>query len=260
MSKWRPTDLDCLYVIPDVHGMYDQLQLILRRILPLRKSDGGKDRLVMLGDYIDRRTESHKVLDLLIEVQQKYKDQVIFLSGNHEIMLLEGIEPGLDSHKYRFWMNNGGEATLRGYIQRAQEDIDNPFTLMRPRIPYFIPNEHIKFMQNLRPFWEFENWIFVHAGCDPYSPLDKQDKRVLTFDRTLFEVIGERFEDKPLPWEKVIVTGHNGMRGFDPYVRDKYMMLDTSYEDFLLVVELRSMQAFAAKKGKKRLIQYNLRD
>ena len=61
MSKWRPSEKDCLYVIPDIHGAYDLLKLILKQILPLRKSDGGKDHLVLLGDYIDRNIHSIEV-------------------------------------------------------------------------------------------------------------------------------------------------------------------------------------------------------
>jgi serine/threonine protein phosphatase 1 len=238
--------------------MYDQLNLIFQRILPLRKSDGGKDILVMLGDYIDRRPDSPKVLDLLIDVQKEYGDQVVMLRGNHEMMLLDGIRPGLSSVYYLFWMRNGGEATLQGYIDRSDEEITNPYAIMRPRVPYFIPDEHISFMQDLRFYWEFEDWIFVHAGCDPFSPLNKQDRELLVTDRTLADSVRGRLKDNPLPWKKTVVTGHNGFRNGKPCVRDKFMMLDTSYSSSLLVVELRSMKAFVARKGKKRLVQYNL--
>ena len=59
MSKWRPSK-ECIYVIPDVHGMYNELELILSRILPLRKTDGVKDKIVFLGDYVDRRVDSDR--------------------------------------------------------------------------------------------------------------------------------------------------------------------------------------------------------
>ena len=39
MSKWRPNKSGCTYVIPDIHGLFDSLSLILNRILPLRKKD-----------------------------------------------------------------------------------------------------------------------------------------------------------------------------------------------------------------------------
>jgi hypothetical protein len=45
MSKWRPGK-ECVYVIPDIHGRYDELSLILKRVLPLRKND----KLIFLGD------------------------------------------------------------------------------------------------------------------------------------------------------------------------------------------------------------------
>ena len=46
MSKWRPSPLNCIYVIPDLRGAFPLLNKICDRILPLRKSDGGHDRLV----------------------------------------------------------------------------------------------------------------------------------------------------------------------------------------------------------------------
>jgi serine/threonine protein phosphatase 1 len=253
MSKWRPTKLNCLYVIPDVHGMYGPLRLILNRILPLRKSDGGKDMLVMLGDYIDRRADSHRVLDLLIEVKEKYKDQVIMLTGNHEDMLLEGIKPNPSSADYLFWMNNGGEATLAGYVERKGEKVENLYSMLRARVQDYIPKEHLSFMRSLRDYWEYENYIFVHGGCDPTLPMHKQDRELMLFDRSLSKIVVTRFHNIPLPWERVIVTGHNGRkRKSRPIIRDKFMMLDTSYAGMLMVLELRSMQAFMAKEGKRR--------
>ncbi len=52
MSKWRAIDLNCIYVISSVCGSIGPLRLICNRILPLRKSDGGFDQLIMLGNYI----------------------------------------------------------------------------------------------------------------------------------------------------------------------------------------------------------------
>ena len=108
MSKWRPTGLNCLYVIGDIHGQLEQLKLICKRIFPLRKSDGGKDVLVLLGDYIDRLPESHLVVDFLIAAKKKYKDQLILLRGNHEQLLIDAMNSLRDSNKYMRWMNNGG--------------------------------------------------------------------------------------------------------------------------------------------------------
>ena len=122
MSKWRPSKLNCLYVIPDVHGADDLLERVLKRILPLRKSDGGKDKIIFLGDYFDRGKDGHKVIDRLIALKKKYGDRVICLCGNHELMVLESlgyIDCTSPSSVHDMWMKNGGLNTVLGYLERA---------------------------------------------------------------------------------------------------------------------------------------------
>ena len=238
--------------------MYDQLNLILKRILPLRKSDGGKDMLVFLGDYIDRREDSHKVVDLLIKLKKEYPDQIKMLRGNHEQMLLDAIKPSMTSHNYLFWMQNGGENSLLGYVRRAKQEVDNPYIIERIRVRDYIPLKHIEFFESLPYYFEFEDYIFVHAGCDPTKLLFNQDKNALLFDRSLYSIVRDRLNKVPLPWEKVVVTGHNGGKEYNILIRDKYMMLDMSHKSNLLVLELRSMTGFVAKKGKKRLVSVRI--
>lgn len=256
MSKWRPTEQNCIYVIPDIHGQLNQLNLILSRILPLRKSDGGQDRLIFLGDYIDRRPESHKVLDRLIELKKKYKNQIIFLKGNHEEMFMDVLFPKkFTSDDYLFWMKYGGDQTLIGYLERAGFSSQNPFTFQKNRIIDIVPKEHVEFIKSCRSYYELENFIFVHGGCDPTQPLSGQDSESFLWDRSLFTTIQTKLKDKPLPWEKIVVTGHNS--GISrPVFRDKFLMLDDSGHDNLLVIEMRSRQTFVAKHKKQRLVEF----
>lgn len=255
MSKWRPIPTGCLYVIPDVHGQLSELKLIFNRILPLRKSEGIIDRVVMLGDYIDRRPDGPEVIDFLIGAKKKYKDQLILLTGNHELMLLDAIELMKNSHRYMLWMNNGGEQTLSRYLERIGEPMDNPYLFPRHRIKDIIPKEHIEFYQNLAPYYEIDNYVFVHGGYNIGVPIQKHSKEELTWNRTLFEEIKTGKIEKI--WDRTIVTGHNGSTG-QPFITNKFMMLDISIADKLLVVELNSMEAFIAAKKKKRLISVAL--
>ena len=88
-TKWRPNkDGDNIYTIGDIHGQLHQLKLILKSILPLRKNEGVQDRIIFLGDYVDRNKNSHLVLDLLIDLKKKYKSKLMFLKGNHEDMFM----------------------------------------------------------------------------------------------------------------------------------------------------------------------------
>jgi serine/threonine protein phosphatase 1 len=264
MSKWRPSPKDCLYVIGDVHGQLSNLKQIFKRILPLRKSDGGKDRLIMLGDYIDRSPEAPLVVDLLIETKKKYKDQIILLKGNHEKMLLDALKPSQQSFNYTFWMKNGGEQTLAGYLKRIgaeSEVIDNPYLLPRYRLPDFVPAKHVEFFKSLESFYETDDYIFVHGGCDPSTPLNKQEEDSLVWDRKLFETVIGFIRRKSLPqWEKTIITGHNGNADGQVLITNKFMMIDCSYAKKIMAIELNSMEAFIAQKNKKRLVKEQLND
>jgi len=272
MSKWRPADKNCIYVIGDIHGKYSQLKLILNRILPLRKTDGGKDKLIFLGDYVDRHVDSHKVLDELIKLKKKYKDQVVFLKGNHELMMLEGLETSATSEKYLFWMRNGGEETLSGYINRNsfEDELDedyrldknryvkNPYLFPRFRAADMVPKEHIEFLKECQLYYELDNYVFAHAGWNPGLKGKDQDEKMLLWDNwdcALLNTIKTYVRANiVLPWKETIVTGHY-WKG--PVIYDKYLMLDVSGYGNLIIMELHSRQGFIAQPKKNRLVAFN---
>ena len=70
-----------LYAIGDIHGQRDQLAKLLGD-LPLEAGD----RLVFIGDYVDRGPDPKGVVDVLLELRARY--ECIFLIGNHEAMFL----------------------------------------------------------------------------------------------------------------------------------------------------------------------------
>ena len=290
MSKWRPTENGCLYVIPDIQGAAGLLEKICTRILPLRKSDGIKDRLVILGDLVDRHVDSHKVIDSLIALKKKYGDQVIIIKGNHEhmflsLMNLEKKNLTLQSlnHMHNMWLSNGGDATLIGYLERAGikvekavetwrqdpvptdisdlKDAVSPYDFPRHRIADIIPKEHKSFLQNdLVDYYQYEHYLFVHGGCDPTEPIEKQESEVLYWDRSLKQNVLKYINfgwPENIIWEKTIVTGHNGPT---PIIHEKFMMLDCGSPRQLLVVELNSMEAYMAYPDKDRLVKYELKE
>ena len=84
------------YVFTDVHGRLEELLRLLDRV-----PKGAK--LIFLGDYIDRGTQSAEVVALVRSLD------AICLRGNHEDMMCNPDTMG------GTWMANGGSATVESY-------------------------------------------------------------------------------------------------------------------------------------------------
>ena len=75
--------------IGDIHGHLDLLERLLDQLQP----DLGRDRLVFMGDYIDRGLHPKGVVDYVLRLQrQAPPDHVICLKGNHEAMFLNYLQ------------------------------------------------------------------------------------------------------------------------------------------------------------------------
>lgn len=142
-------------VVGDIHGCSKAVQGLLDAIVPRPE-----DRLIFLGDYVDRGPDSKGVLDLLLELRQRC--QAIFLLGNHEIMFrgaLRGLDPLL-------WLQIGGSQTLTSYGGR----LDNVSSL------------HTDFLHACQPFYESEHHLFVHANYLHDLPLAAQPEETLFWE------------------------------------------------------------------------------
>ena len=71
-----------IYAIGDIHGQLAMLE----QALALIEADGGADaRIVFLGDYTDRGSDSRGVIERLVQGQAAGRNWV-FLKGNHDRM------------------------------------------------------------------------------------------------------------------------------------------------------------------------------
>jgi len=64
--------------VGDTHGDWEASQKVIKDYLKER------NKIVFLGDYVDRGPFSKENLDFLIEQKEKHPDQIILLQGNHE--------------------------------------------------------------------------------------------------------------------------------------------------------------------------------
>jgi serine/threonine protein phosphatase 1 len=208
-----------IFAIGDIHGCYDKLRRLMER-LPY---DPKQDTLVFLGDYIDRGTRSRDVLSYLCQLRAE-SPNVIMLIGNHEYLMLEYHRTG-DPELLPFLRHLGIDATFDSY------GVNNPQSLQKM---LFLPEEHRQLLQALLPYWETEDYIFVHAGLEYNLPLDQQDLSSLCEARTTF--LSEEHD-----YGKLVIFGHTA---FDlPFVTSTRIGIDTGavYGNLLTALELPAL-------------------
>lgn len=185
--------------IGDIHGCYDAL-LRLTDAVGLQP----EDRLITLGDYVDRGPNSREVVDWLIDWSQR--GQLIPLIGNHELMMIASRR---DKEQRSYWSVVGGAETLESY-HSADPDrgLDH------------VPEEHWQFFDDCLPWYETESHIFVHASLQPELALDDQP------DVALF---WERFGNQ-LPHQsgKVMICGHTRQESGVPANLGHAVCIDTA--------------------------------
>jgi serine/threonine protein phosphatase 1 len=157
------------YVIGDVHGRSGLVDQLLRDI----PWDPQRDKIVFLGDLIDRGDDAPGVIDRVMKLVRE-NPNVVVLRGNHEQMLLDCLDYG----EYQWLIpDNGGLATLKAY--GIEPDGLEDATDIR------IPDEHIEFMRTMPFFHEDEQALYVHAGLVVGTHPSDIDPDVLLWTRDL---------------------------------------------------------------------------
>ena len=166
-----------LIAIGDVHGYSAALAALVEAIDPQPE-----DRVVPLGDYVDRGPDSPGVIGQLIELAARCR--LFPILGNHDEVLLNirDGEPSLQD-----WLSFGGDTTLAAY------GCDHPRQ---------IPAEHADFLQHCLAYYEAEKHFFVHASYVPGLPLDRQPGDVLRWDSLRYSRPGPHCSGK------IAIVGH----------------------------------------------------
>lgn len=99
------------YVVGDVHGDMLNLLSILHQI-----NATDDDRIIFLGDIIDRTSGSLSVLETLMKMSN-----VHILIGNHELMMKKNIGSPKNVSQLNNWLYNGGKSTFLDYLSRPKQ-------------------------------------------------------------------------------------------------------------------------------------------
>ncbi|MCK9527848.1 MAG: serine/threonine protein phosphatase [Syntrophales bacterium] len=213
--------MERIFAIGDIHGCITMLEELVA-LLPLDKD---ADRLLFIGDYIDRGMHSKEVVDCIIDLKQRCK-RVTCLLGNHEEMLMNYIE-GQDKEAEYVFLRNGGTATVLSYGYR---DDGNDRIID-------VPPPHLEFFETLLPLYETDDYIFAHAGLRPGTDPAGQDRSDLLWIR------GE-FIHSSYDFGKTVVFGHTPFAS--PLLEDDKIGIDTGavYGGNLTCIELPSRKIY----------------
>lgn len=226
-------------VIGDIHGKLRLLERLLSEI----EYRPGEDRLVLIGDLVDRGEDSRGVVDRAIALKKEAPETVLILRGNHEDMMLASLKPdgGLAVNAdSELWYYNGGIETLESYLGDSEQ--------------VNVPAEHYDFLSALPSWHEDEHAIYVHAslveddGGEFLHPSETADNLELMWARN------RRFFSEYSG--KLVVFGHTiaGMifGEFEKvWLRDSLIGVDTGayLTGVLSAVELPSRQVFSVREN-----------
>ncbi len=161
-----------LFAMSDIHGCFDEFINRIHDLNDLETVKAGKDKLILLGDYIDRGPESYKVLRKVYDIQQECgAEQVIVLRGNHEEWFVEFLEK-----KNRDWIGEDENLnTSRTFLNKEQmAKLKELAVKQRAGKVYEFIRQCIKdnhkellaWMRRLPYYYTTDTQIFVHAGID----------------------------------------------------------------------------------------------
>ena len=220
------------YVIGDVHGCYLTLLTLINK-LPFEKGD----KLVFVGDYIDRGKFSKEVVEYIKEMNEL--GDAIAIKGNHEVMACDFYN---NDPNGRIWMINGGKETIQSYYPKHAPEMIDYYS-----DDFKIDQDHLDWMASLPLSYETEKYFIVHAGVRPNIALAEQHEDDLIWIRN-------HFLNSDYDWGKTIVFGHTPMKDINLELSNKIPVDTGCCFDFKLsCICLETKEIYSVETNQKDL-------
>ncbi|MCD4705149.1 metallophosphoesterase, partial [bacterium] len=98
------------YIIGDIHSNINELKNLLRIIKPRKE-----DKLIFIGDYVDKNIYFEETIKFLISLIKKYR--CILIKGNHDFVWDRYLN-FKELFRQDFLLNYGGVETLRQFTDK----------------------------------------------------------------------------------------------------------------------------------------------
>lgn len=208
------------FVLGDIHGAYRALVQVLDRA----SFDYENDRLICLGDVVDGWPHTKQAIDELLKIRN-----LIYIMGNHDVWAQQWMET---REAEELWLEQGGRATCDSYVAG-------------------VPESHVNFMRQSKPYFVEQDRLFVHAGILPDTKADENADNILFWDRTMVR-LAQDLEKKNSPRQltpyKEVFVGHTPISSPRPTKYCEIWMCDTgaAWSGVLSIMNVETKEYFTS--------------
>ena len=231
-----------LYIIGDIHGCYNQLQMLHQFIQNDSQQREAPASIIFLGDLIDRGPNNKEAVGLVLEMMNEFKDSTLILGNHDEIFLKQITAQRTNILDLSHWVFNlGGHQTLVSYDDRHNDSTDEyDFNYANEDECQYVFNvikaqyrPHLDLIKNARYYKQIGGFVFVHAGIVRDIPMKEQNEFELVWIREGF------LDDKSVDG-RLVIHGHTPILSGIPEVLPNRVGIDTCafYTDVLTCMVL----------------------
>ena len=185
-----------VFVIGDVHGCFDELMLLLKKA----KCDPQKERVILVGDLINKGPDSFKVLSWA------YEQKIEIVIGNHELKFL-------------------------GFCEKQPEALGPELEKLKEAMGPDL-KKWLSWIKNWPVYIEEEGFLIIHGGLVP-GEHPEQSKIEYLVNIRYWDGCGKDMNNPMYPpWHdfyagsKLVVYGHWAKQGLK--IKENSIGLDTA--------------------------------
>ena len=184
-------DQNSVWAVGDIHGCNETFNSLIE-LMNLHQDD----KIICLGDLVDRGPNSHGVLETVFNNKNIYS-----LKGNHEQIMDEALT-GDNQALTHLWLNKlGGSQTLESMPGLKTEKLEKA-------------KKWLKFTRTFPSEIVLKKYRLVHAGFREDIPINRNTERDRLRSRRIF------LSDTPLDSKRQIIVGHTPVQLLNDYGLD----------------------------------------
>lgn len=198
------------YIIGDIHANIKELKSLLD-IVKFKKDD----KLIFIGDYIDKNVYTKETIELLLFLIKNYS--CILIKGNHDFVWDRYLN-FQEFFRQDFLLTHGSVEALRQFSPEPEDLIKNNRTELIRK--YLRP--YLALIPQMVDYYITDNYLATHAGLEKHQIL----QRNLKFTEANYFLRGDKLNyDKKYLNKYTIIAGHTHL-GIKPLIREGYINID----------------------------------